>query len=101
MGDAADGREGIELCRRTNADVVLMDIRMPNVDGIEATRIICGDDSIKTKVLMLTTFDLDEYVYAAMRAGASGFLLKDTPAQELTEAVRIIAHGNRGSPHIY
>ena len=94
VGDAEDGQAGIELCRKTNADVALMDVRMPRMDGIEATRIICEDPTITTKVLMLTTFDLDEYVYSAVRAGASGFLLKDTPAKELADAVRIIAEGN-------
>ena len=81
VGDADNGRTGLELCRRTNPDVALMDIRMPDMDGIEATRLITAEPAIDTKVLVLTTFDLDEYVYAAMRAGASGFLLKDTPAQ--------------------
>jgi DNA-binding NarL/FixJ family response regulator len=94
VGDADNGRSGVELCRRTRPDVVLMDIRMPEMDGIEATRIITSDNSLDTKTLMLTTFDLDEYVYAAMRAGASGFLLKDTPKRELVEAVRIIAEGD-------
>ncbi|MCL4127667.1 UNVERIFIED_CONTAM: hypothetical protein GTU68_035624 [Idotea baltica] len=94
VGDAEDGQAGVELCRKTNADVALMDVRMPKMDGIEAAKIICGDSNISTKVLMLTTFDLDEYVYAAMRAGASGFLLKDTPAKELADAVRVIAEGN-------
>lgn len=94
VGDAENGQGGLELCRRTRPDVVLMDIRMPEMDGIEATRLITADDTLGTKALMLTTFDLDEYVYAAMRAGASGFLLKDTPKKELVEAVRIIAHGD-------
>ena len=94
VGAAANGRAGVELCRETNPDVVLMDVRMPNMDGIEATRIICDDPAVTTKVLVLTTFDLDEYVYAAMRAGASGFLLKDTPAKDLVEAVRVIARGD-------
>ena len=94
VGAAADGRAGVELCRETNPDVVLMDVRMPNMDGIEATRIICDDPAVTTKVLVLTTFDLDEYVFAAMRAGASGFLLKDTPAKDLVEAVRVIARGD-------
>lgn len=94
VGDAENGRTGLELCRRTNPDVALMDIRMPDMDGIEATRHIVEDLSIGTKVLVLTTFDLDEHVYAAMRAGASGFLLKDTPAKELVAAVRVIAQGN-------
>lgn len=94
VGAAEDGRKGVELCRETNPDVVLMDVRMPDMDGIEATRIICDDPAVTTKVLVLTTFDLDEYVYAAMRAGASGFLLKDTPAKDLVEAVRVIAGGD-------
>jgi DNA-binding NarL/FixJ family response regulator len=94
VGDAEDGQAGVELCRRTNPDIVLMDVRLPEMDGIEAAKIICDDPNISTKVLMLTTFDLDEHVYAAMRAGASGFLLKDTPAKELADAVRVIAEGN-------
>jgi DNA-binding NarL/FixJ family response regulator len=94
VGAAEDGRAGVELCERTRPDVVLMDVRMPDMDGIEATRLISADDELDTKVLMLTTFDLDEYIYAAMRAGASGFLLKDTPAKELIEAVRVIAQGD-------
>jgi DNA-binding NarL/FixJ family response regulator len=93
VGDAENGRLGVELCRRTRPDVVLMDIRMPVLDGIEATRLITSDD-YDTKVLVLTTFDLDEYVYAALRAGASGYLLKDTPAKELVTAIRVIAHGD-------
>jgi DNA-binding NarL/FixJ family response regulator len=93
VGDAGDGRAGVELCRRTRPDVVLMDVRMPGMDGIEATRLITGDAVLDTKVLVLTTFDLDEYIYAAMRAGASGFLLKDTPARDLVAAVRVIAAG--------
>jgi DNA-binding NarL/FixJ family response regulator len=93
VGDAADGRLGVELCQRVRPDVVLMDIRMPVLDGIEATRLIVADEGCPTKVLVLTTFDLDEYVYAAVRAGASGYLLKDAPAQELVAAVRVIAQG--------
>ena len=93
VGDAANGRLGVELCQRTRPDVVLMDIRMPVLDGIEATRLIAADGSCPTKVLVLTTFDLDEYVYSAVRAGASGYLLKDAPAQELVAAVRVIAQG--------
>ncbi len=93
VGEAENGRAGVELCRRTRPDVVLMDIRMPEMDGLEATRLITADRTLETKALMLTTFDLDEYVYDAMRAGASGFLLKDTPKKELVEAVRIIAGG--------
>jgi DNA-binding NarL/FixJ family response regulator len=94
VGDAANGRLGVELCQRTRPDVVLMDIRMPVLDGIEATKLIAADEQCETKVLVLTTFDLDEYVYGAMRAGASGYLLKDTPAQELVAAVRVIAAGD-------
>ncbi len=93
VGDAENGRLGVEVCRRTRPDIVLMDVRMPVLDGIEATRLIVGSEG-DTKVLVLTTFDLDEYVYAALRAGASGYLLKDTPAKELVAAVRIIAQGN-------
>jgi DNA-binding NarL/FixJ family response regulator len=94
VGVAEDGRLGVELCLRTRPDVVLMDIRMPVVDGIEATRAIIASDRSTTRVLVLTTFDLDEYVFAAMRAGASGYLLKDTPAKELVAAVRVIAAGD-------
>ena len=93
VGDAENGRLGVELCQRTRPDVVLMDIRMPVLDGIEATRLITSSDDCPTKVLVLTTFDLDEYVYAAIRSGASGYLLKDTPAKELVAAVRVIARG--------
>jgi DNA-binding NarL/FixJ family response regulator len=94
VGDAENGRLGVELCQRTCPDIVLMDIRMPVLDGIEATKLIAVDEQCDTKVLVLTTFDLDEYVYGAMRAGASGYLLKDTPAQELVAAVRVIAAGD-------
>ncbi len=94
VGDAENGRLGVELCQRTCPDVVLMDIRMPVLDGLEATKLIAADERCATKVLVLTTFDLDEYVYGAMRAGASGYLLKDTPAKELVAAVRVIAAGD-------
>jgi len=94
VGEAENGRLGVELCQRIRPDVVLMDIRMPILDGIEATKLIAADDQCDTKVLVLTTFDLDEYVYGAMRAGASGYLLKDRPAAELVAAVRVIAAGD-------
>ncbi|ALG08142.1 response regulator [Kibdelosporangium phytohabitans] len=91
VGEAGNGVEAIDLVRRERPDVVLMDVRMPEMDGIEATRQICA--STDTRVLMLTTFDLDSYVYGALRAGASGFLLKDTPPADLLTAIRIIASG--------
>jgi DNA-binding NarL/FixJ family response regulator len=91
VGEAADGREAVAQARELRPDVVLMDIRMPEVDGIEATRRLSDNDS--TRVLMLTTFDLDEYVYEAMKAGASGFLLKDVRPEQLAEAVRVVAAG--------
>jgi DNA-binding NarL/FixJ family response regulator len=90
VGEAANGREAVDRARTTAPDVVLMDIRMPEMDGIEATRHIAP----AAKVLILTTFDLDAYVYSALRAGASGFLLKDTPPAELLTAVRTIARGD-------
>jgi len=95
-GLAADGAEAIRLARQTRPDVVLMDVRMPVLDGLRATRELLADpaDNAAPKVLMLTTFDLDEYVYQALRAGASGFLLKDAPAAELTRAVRVVAAGD-------
>jgi DNA-binding NarL/FixJ family response regulator len=93
-GLAADGAEAVRLARRTRPDVVLMDVRMPVLDGLQATRELLSDPSGGPKVLMLTTFDLDEYVYEALRAGASGFLLKDAPAAELTRAVRVVAAGD-------
>jgi DNA-binding NarL/FixJ family response regulator len=92
---AGHGREAVDLARRTLPDVVLMDIRMPVLDGLEATRLLCADPTLRrTRVLVLTTFDLDEYVYAALRAGASGFLLKDTPRRELLHAIGVIAGGD-------
>src|SRR5215469_180937 len=95
-GLAANGAEAVSLARRTGPDVVLMDVRMPVLDGLQATRELLADhaDSQAPKVLMLTTFDLDEYVYQALRAGASGFLLKDAPAAELVHAVRVVAAGD-------
>jgi DNA-binding NarL/FixJ family response regulator len=92
VGEAGDGREAIEAAAALRPDVVLMDIRMPNLDGIEATRRIAAAPG-SPRVLILTTFDLDEYVYEALRAGASGFLLKDAGADELLRAVRVIAGG--------
>jgi DNA-binding NarL/FixJ family response regulator len=95
VGRADTGRAAIDLARRTFPDVVLMDVRMPKLDGLEATRIICADPTLqRTHVLVLTTFDLDEYVYGALRAGASGFLLKDTPRAELKRAIEVVAAGD-------
>ncbi len=94
VGESADGTQAVDSVRRLRPDVVLMDIRMPEMDGIEATRLIAGGDGDRPKVLMLTTFDLDEYVYDALRAGASGFLLKDVPAEQLVEGIRVIAQGD-------
>jgi DNA-binding NarL/FixJ family response regulator len=92
---AANGREAVDLARRSFPQVVLMDIRMPVMDGLEATRLICEDPTLeRTRVLVLTTFDLDEYVYMALRAGASGFLLKDTPRPELIRAIEVVAAGD-------
>jgi DNA-binding NarL/FixJ family response regulator len=92
LGEAADGAEAVAVTRKTTPDVVLMDIRMPVMDGIAATRLIAADAS-RSRVLILTTFDLDEYVFAALRAGASGFMLKDRPPEELLAAIRVIAAG--------
>jgi len=94
VGEAADGREAVEEARRLRPDVVLMDVRMPDVDGIEATRRLLGDDGAALKVVMLTTFDMDEYVYDALRAGASGFLLKDVPPEQLVDGIRAVASGD-------
>jgi DNA-binding NarL/FixJ family response regulator len=93
VGDAADGQQAVEVVGRLRPDVVLMDIRMPVLDGIEATRRI-GERYPGTAVLVLTTYDLDEYVFAALEAGASGFLLKDCPPDELTSAIRVVARGD-------
>jgi DNA-binding NarL/FixJ family response regulator len=93
-GEAGTGREAIDIARRVFPHVVLMDIRMPVLDGLEATRVICADPTLAgTRVLVLTTFDLDEYVYGALRAGASGFLLKDAGPSELLQAIRVVAAG--------
>lgn len=94
-GEACNGREAVDLARRLSPGVVLMDIRMPVLDGLEATRLICSDPALqRTRVLVLTTFDLDEYVYDALRAGASGFLLKDTRPRDLLRAIEVIAGGD-------
>ena len=95
VGQAADGADAVRQARHLEPDVVLMDVRMPVMDGLQATRQILGDTGpARPRVLMLTTFDLDEYVYAALRAGASGFLLKDATAAELIHAVRVVAAGD-------
>ena len=93
VGEAGDGREAIDMVQRSSPHVVLMDVRMPVMDGIEATRqLVAGPGD--ARVLILTTFDLDDYVYSALRAGASGFMLKDAPAEQLINAVRVIAAGD-------
>jgi DNA-binding NarL/FixJ family response regulator len=92
VGEAGDGAQALELARRLAVTVVLMDIRMPRMDGIEATRLLLRERP-QVRVLALTTFDLDEYVYAAVRAGASGFLLKDVPPDDLVHAVRVVERG--------
>ena len=93
LGTACDGGEAVRVCRELGPDVVLMDVRMPSLDGIEATRQLADADESGPRVLILTTFDLDEYVFDALRAGASGFLLKDVTAERLFDAVRVIAAG--------
>jgi DNA-binding NarL/FixJ family response regulator len=94
VGEAEDGLQAVELARRRAADLVLMDIRMPRLDGIGATRRIVAESGAGVRVLMLTTFAHDEYVYESLRAGASAFLLKDAPPEELLAAIRIVAHGD-------
>lgn len=91
VGEAADGQSGLDMVQAATPDVVLMDVRMPVLDGVEATRRLAPDSS--TRVIIVTTFDLDEYVFSALRLGASGFLLKDTPADDLISAVRVVASG--------
>jgi DNA-binding NarL/FixJ family response regulator len=94
VGEAADGKAAVEMIRRTRPDVALLDVRMPGTDGLMALREIAGDpDLARTKVVMLTTFDLDDYVYEALRAGACGFLVKDTEPAELVRAIRVVAEG--------
>jgi DNA-binding NarL/FixJ family response regulator len=95
VGEAVNGVEAVEQARRLRPDVVIMDVRMPELDGIEATRLIAGPESPdRVRVLVVTTFNLDEYVFEALRAGASGFLLKDTPPEEMIAGVRTVAAGN-------
>ena len=94
IGEAEDGVEAVEMIKRLKPDVALMDIRMPRLNGLEATRqIVTGNGDVNTRVLMLTTFDLNEYVYEALRAGASGFLLKDVPAEQLINGIQVVARG--------
>jgi DNA-binding NarL/FixJ family response regulator len=94
VGEASDGRSAVRIARMERPDVIIMDVRMPILDGIEATRLITNDpDLAGVRILILTTFDLDEYVYAALQAGASGFLLKDAPPERMFDAVRVIAAG--------
>ena len=94
VGEASDGREAVDQARRLRPSIVLMDIRMPRLDGIEATRRLTGSDGDAIRVLILTTFGLDDYVYDALRAGASGFMLKDAPPEELLAAIEVVARGD-------
>jgi DNA-binding NarL/FixJ family response regulator len=93
VDEAADGAQAVRIAKRERPDVVLMDVRMPEMDGLEATRLISADLN-EVRVIVLTTFDIDEYVYGALRAGASGFLLKDAPADDLVAAIRVVAGGD-------
>ena len=92
VGDAADGKQAVAVVAARRPDVIMLDVRMPVLDGLEAARLIAAQTS--TRVIMLTTFDLDEYIYAAMRGGASGFLLKDTSPERLAAAIRVVAAGD-------
>jgi DNA-binding NarL/FixJ family response regulator len=94
VGEASDGRKAIDETLRLRPDVVLMDVRMPELDGIEATRRLLERDGVDTKVVMLTTFDMDEYVYEALQAGASGFMLKDVPPEQLVTGIHAVASGD-------
>jgi DNA-binding NarL/FixJ family response regulator len=94
VGEAEDGLQAVDAARELTPDVILMDIRMPNLDGLEATRRILEGTGEAARILMLTTFDLDEYVYEALRAGASGFMLKDTPPEQLVAAIHVVASGD-------
>ena len=94
VGEAADGAEAVKAAEELRPDVILMDVRMPNVDGLEATRRLLDGKEEGPRVLILTTFDLDEYVYEALRVGASGFLLKDTPPEQLVDAIRVVSNGD-------
>jgi DNA-binding NarL/FixJ family response regulator len=94
VGEASDGAAAVAEAQRLRPEVVLMDVRMPEVDGIEATRQLLGQGGPTTKVVMLTTFDMDEYVYEALKAGASGFLLKDVPPEQLVAGIRAVASGD-------
>ena len=94
VGEAGDGNEAVQKAQENMPDVILMDVRMPEVDGIEATRRLLGQEGTETKIVMLTTFDMDEYVYDALRAGASGFLLKDVPPEQLVAGIRSVATGD-------
>ena len=93
VGEAENGAQALELARQLDPDVILMDVRMPELDGVEATRRLV-ERGTRARILVLTTFDLDEYVYASIRAGASGFLLKDVKPEELVDAIRVVAAGN-------
>lgn len=93
VGEASDGEEAVAIARRTRPDLVLLDVRMPRMDGLEAARRILADDSGHTRVIMLTTFDIDEYIFSALRIGASGFLLKDVTPEQLVASVKLVATG--------